>query len=212
MRRVMSDVARVYARIVSMQLRLDGMDAAFAYYRDISTPLVRGQPGSLGVLGAGNRESGSALALSFWSSQEDLERSNGNPAVVAAMTGYAQWMAGPFVVASYDVASGTPPPPATAARWLRATTMLSLPARLEETIATVRNRLQELESIASACQGTMLLTPHIGERVIALEFWSSQAALAASNKRADDQERRLWRAGLLERPPEREALEIFGVF
>ncbi|MGH9173620.1 MAG: hypothetical protein ACRD1H_04655, partial [Vicinamibacterales bacterium] len=140
---MMSAVSKLYARIVSMQLRLDGMDDAFAYFRNVSTPLVRDQPGSLGILGAGNRETGSAWAISFWSSAEDLERSNGNPQVVAAMTGYAQWMTGPFVVASYDVASGSPPSPATTARWLRTTTMLPLPAHFDETIANVRERLAE---------------------------------------------------------------------
>src|SRR5688572_30480970 len=104
----MSLMSQPLARIVSMMLQPESIDFAFDHFRHVSAPLVRGQVGSLGIIGAGNRETGFGCAISFWDARDALERSNANPQVVEAMGGYARWMAGPFRVESYSVISGEP--------------------------------------------------------------------------------------------------------
>lgn len=55
-----------YARIVHIRFRPETVDEALGRFRVDSTPLVRKQPGSLGIVGAASRETGSCYAISFW--------------------------------------------------------------------------------------------------------------------------------------------------
>jgi hypothetical protein len=204
---------RALARIVSMRLRPESIDNAFDHFRNVSAPLVRAQFGSLGILGAGNRESGFSFAISFWETRADLERSNANPAVVEAMGGYAQWMAGPFLVESYTVIGGALPETDAGDlrdRWLRTTSATALPDRLDDVTATFGERLDGARAASPACVGTLLLAPHFGERVLALELWSSRHALASWDAAAQLEDQRLVRAGGVGQPPVRDTLEVFG--
>jgi len=206
---------RALARIVSMTLRPESIDDAFDHFRNASAPLVRAQFGSLGILGAGNRESGFSFAISFWETRGDLERSNANPAVVEAMGGYAQWMAGPFLVESYTVMSGGLPEADAGdvrGRWLRTTSVAAPTERLEDVTAMFEERLEGARAASPACAGTLLLEPHIGQSVLALEFWSSRFALASWDAVAKIEDQRLFRAGSVDQPPVRDTLEVFGQY
>ena len=198
-----------------MLLQHDVMDAAFDYFRDVSAPLVSAQTGALGILGAGNRETGFGCAISFWETRESLERSNAEPRVVEAMGGYAKWMAGPFRVESYSVVSGEPPEPDADSMhrtWLRTTSVLISPERLDDAMTVYEARLATARSVSPACVGALLLSPHIGSRILAIEHWATLAALNAwdANAKVDDQ--RLFRAGSVPEAPVRDRLEVFGVY
>lgn len=206
-------MSRAYARMTSMVIQLDSIAPAFSHFRDVSAPLVRGQAGSLGIFGAGNRESGYACAISFWETLESLEHSNGNPQVVEAMAGYASWMAGPFKVESYTVVSGSVPeagPDNLGGVSLRMTSALTSPDRIADVLASYEARLSQASASSEACFGTLLLSPQIGSRALAFEFWSSRAAASAWDARAKLDDQRLFRAGSVEEPPVRDILEVFG--
>lgn len=195
-----------------MQLQREAMDLAFDYFRDVSAPLVRAQGGSLAILGAGNRESGFGCAISFWETRESLERSNANPKVVEAMGGYARWMAGPFKVESYAVVSGTISafgPDDLRGDWLRLTSVMAPPETLTDVLAGYETRLVDAAA-SRACVGTLLLSPQIGSRVLAIELWSSHAALGSWDAKAKLDDQRLFRSGSVDQPPERDTLEVFG--
>lgn len=203
------------ARITSMMLQRESIDLAFTHFRNASAPLVRGQVGSLSIIGAGNRETGFGCAISFWDTSESLERSNAEPRVVEAMGGYAKWMAGPFRVESYSVVSGEPPEPDhdnMRGTWLRTTSTLASPERLDELLGLYEARLAAARSSSPAFIGAILLTPQIGSRILAIEHWTTLAALNAwdANARIDDQ--RLFRAGSVPEPPVRDRLEVFGLY
>jgi hypothetical protein len=213
--RMMNLMSKPLARMVSMSLQPESVDLAFDHFQNVSAPLVRVQAGSLGIIGAGNRETGFGCAISFWDTPESLERSNAEPRVVAAMGGYAEWMVGPFRVESYSVVSGEPPVPdhdSMQGGWLRTTSALASPERLDELLGVYEARLAAARSASPACVGAILLAPHIGSRILAIEHWTTLAALNAwdANARADDQ--RLFRAERVPEPPVRDRLEVFGLY
>ncbi len=198
-----------------MQLQHESVDAAFTYFQEASAPLVRAQAGSLGILGAGNRASGFGCAISFWETREDLERSNANPRVVEAMGGYAKWMAGPFLVESYGIVSGALPdaePDTMRGTWLRTTSVVTPPERLDELAAVFEARLGNARAISSACNGTLLLSPLIGSRMLAIEFWSSHGPLKLWDAASQREDQRMFREGIVGQPPVRDTLEVFGSY
>lgn len=201
------------ARIVSMALKPGSIEPAFERFGTISTPLVRVQPGSIGILGLARRESPFGYAISFWRSRQDLERSNANPKVVEAMMGYADWMAGPFSVESYDIVAGQSPEPqpdperSTTER-ARMTTAIPRRGRTGEVIASYRDYLTQIDD-QPGCIGTLLLTPLIGQRLVAIELWSSAPPLR-SGPPGPYLDRTAWTGGPLESQPVRETLEVFG--
>jgi hypothetical protein len=208
----MQQEARAFARIVNLKLRPETVDLALARFRDVSTPLVRAQSGSLGILGAADRASGNAYAISCWQSLADLERSNANPAVVEALAGYGAWMAGPITVESFDVIADTLPAPAPASggEWARMTSLVTQPGSEQAALAACWERLERMRAASPACTGTLLLAQHIGQRIIAFELWSARKALAATEAEANYHDQRAWRTGALQEPPAREVLDVFG--
>lgn len=209
----MSQMSRPLARMVSMMLQTESMDLAFKHFREASAPAVRAQPGSLVILGAGNPKTGFGCAISFWDTLESLERSNGNPKVVEAMSGYAQWMAGPFRVESYTVVSGTyPDPDHSPPAWLRMTTATAAPGQLDALLTAYAERLEAARARSAACTWTTLLAPQIGSRMLAVEHWTSLAALNAWDAVAKDADQRLFRSGSVEFPPERDRLDVYEVY
>lgn len=212
----MSQMSQPLARIVSMLLQPESIELAFDHFRDVSAPLVRVQIGSLGIIGAGNRETGFGCAISFWDTPQSLERSNAEPKVVEAMGGYAKWMAGPFRVESHTVVSGEPPEPDAdniRGTWLRTTSVLAAsPQQLDELLAVYAERLAGARSSSPACIGAFLLSSHIGTRILAVEHWTSQTALNAWDVAAKSDDQRLFRAGNVPEPPVRDRLEVFGLY
>jgi hypothetical protein len=208
-------MSRTLARMTSMILQIESMGLAFDHFRDASAPAVREQPGSYAIIGAGNRETGFSCAISFWETLDALERSNGNPRVVEAMSGYGKWMAGPFRVESYTVVSGTYPDPAIdlpSDSWLRITTVTATQKQLDAVLSSYAERLHDAQSKSPSCTWTALLAPKIGSRLLAIEHWTSLAALNTWDASAKDADQRLFRAGGVEAPPERDRLTVFGVY
>ncbi len=204
-----------FARIVSMHLLRESLDSAFDYFRDVSSPLIREQPGSIGILGAGNGESGLSCSISFWDDLDSLERSNSLPRVVDAMGGYAKWMAGAFRVESYSVVQGSvpePQPDTLPGNWMRMTSVAIAPERLDEVLATYESRLAAAHLSSSAITHSMLLAPQIGSRVLAIEFWTSRTALGSWDAAAKLEDQRLFRLRTVEQPPERDLFEVFGYY
>jgi hypothetical protein len=202
-----------YARIVSLRFRPETLATAMAFFRDVSTPLVRKQPGSLSIFGAGNDVTGTTIAISFWETLESLEASNAHPEVVDALMGYAQWIESAFVVEAFDLVYGPvplPEPVAERGEWVRVTQAVPLPGAETEVAQTLRDRLRQVETGARACTSTLLLVQRAGRRVTALEFWSSHDALLGTESRAQTYDARLWRSGLLAAAPTRDTLRVYG--
>jgi len=211
----MSQMSHRFARMTSMMLQPAAMGAAFDHFRDASAPAVRAQPGSLAILGGGNPDTGFGCAISFWETLDSLERSNANPKVVEAMSGYAQWMAGPFRVESYSVTSGSPPDPDVAEppqSWMRMTTATAAPGKLETVLMSYSDRLDQARERSESCVWTTLLAPQIGSRILVIEQWTSLPALLAWEGASKDADQRLFRAEVLETPPVRDRLAVYGLY
>lgn len=196
-----------------MSLLPNTIEPAFDRFSTVSAPLVRIQPGSIGILGAARREPPHGYAISFWETREALERSNANPRVVEAMMGYAEWMAGGFWVESFDIVSGRLPDPWPAAgrssdERARMTAVVPRRGMVDEVVGAYRDYLGQLEK-AFSCIGTLLLMPLIGQRIIALELRSSMPPTRSAVV-APFQDRAAWHNGPLESVPVREILEVFG--
>lgn len=199
-----------YARVVAITFRPETLDEAAERFLGVSTPLVRNLPGSLSIVGGADRRTGSTWSISLWHTREDLERSNADPEVTQALTGYGQWMAGPFSVQSFEVVDMVfpDPDPAATGEFGRVTTLVTQPGCEAEVIAALRDHLARVHERSRECLGTLLMVPHIGQQMIAFELWASRAALEAADARIADQRIRL--PGTVERLPTRETIEIFG--
>lgn len=204
--------APTYARIVNVRFSPKSFAPAFEHFRNVSAPLVTGQHGSLGIFGAANHETGNTWAVSFWATHADLLSSNSPPEVVDAMMVYTQWMTSPFSVHTYDVLNGAfqPPQQSIAGEWARITAVTPEPGHEKAAQAALSERLDRLESRCAGSLGTMLLSQQLGNRLLAIELWSSDAALAASDPEAMTQDQRIRIAVALADLPTREEVEIFG--
>ena len=188
---------------------------AFDHFRNASAPRVVEQAGSLGIIGAGSQQSGFGCAISFWESLDALERSNGVPAVVEAMSGYAQWMASPFKVESYTVVNGEIPAPSPdnlIGTWMRTTTVAPAPNRHGEVEAIYAERLTTTQATNRECFGTFLLALQVGSSLLAIELWNERTALTDWDRSAEVRDQRLFRASAVNQPPLRGTLEIFGLY
>lgn len=203
---------RAFARVVSITFRPDTLELAAERFRDTSAPLVRRQTGSLGIIGGANPTTGNTWAISFWSTRADLERSNADPQVTAALSGYAQWMAGPFSVQSFDVIDmsfpDADPDPAAQGGFGRVTTLAPQPGFEPEVTAALQDYLAQARERSGGRMGTLLLVPHIGHQLLAFELWPSQAAAPSDSARIEDH--RIRHPSTVERPPAREMIEMFG--
>lgn len=207
----MAPQPHAYARIVSIRFRPETIDLARDRFRDVSAPLVRVQEGSLGILGAADRASGRTYAISFWRTSDDLERSNANPQVVEALTGYAAWMTSPFAVESFAVVSGALPAAGrSVAESARLTAVSAGPDTIDDVIATFDRRLARVEASFPECAGSVILRQLVGFRGIAVELWTSRDALVESDLDAQLEERRMVRDGILPGPITHDLLEVFG--
>jgi hypothetical protein len=208
------DVTGLFARLVSIRFRPDSLDDAMERFRTVSGPLVRVQTGSLGIMGFANRVNCSVFALSIWQTQEALQNSNANPDVIQALADYSSWMAGPFVVESYRVVRGGIPAPGTATNCdvrMRIVSASISPERLNSAIAMVSDRLDEAFAMSRWCVGSLLLSPMVGNKVIAVEYWTNPAAAAASEARVQALDQKLRRSNLFQGPIQRELTDLFGV-
>lgn len=191
------------------------IELAFGHFRSASAPAVVEQAGSLGIIGAGSRQSGYGCAISFWESLDALERSNASPRVIEAMGGYAQWMASPFKVESYNIVSGEIPasgPDNLIGTWMRTTTVAPATNRHSEVEAIYAERLNTTRTTNPECFGIFLLALQVGSSLLAIELWNERTALTAWDKSAEVRDQRLFRTGAVNQPPLRGALEIFGLY
>jgi|GEM_PF-2470460 len=204
-----------FARIVNIRLYPESFDQAFEHFRNVSAPLIARQQGSLGMLGAANHVTGTTWAISLWHTHADLLNSNSPPDVVEAMMAYTQWMIGSFAVQTYNILHGKialPDPNATANEWARITTVIPDPNSVDDAIASLRRRLVRLETRYAGSRGTLLLSQTLGNRLIAIELWSSADTLAASDPEAMSQDQRIRIDVPLHSLPVRDEVEVFGRF
>jgi hypothetical protein len=202
-----------FARIVNIRFAPESFAPAFEHFRDVSAPLVLAQSGSRGILGAGSHATGNTWTISFWQTRADLDYSNSPPAVVEAMAVYTQWMISPFSVQTYAILQGQITEPDTegaAGEWARITTVIPEPNQAEAAIAALRERLTRLETRCAGSRGTLLMAQQAGNRLIAIELWSSAGTLAASDPEAMSQDQHIRVTVPLQGSPLREEAEVFG--
>lgn len=180
-------------------------------FRTVSSPLVRKQAGSVGIFGGGNTTTGSTYSISVWDTHSALENSNAVPEVVEAMAGYAEWMAGHFVVESFEIVTGVivgPFPQSDESLWCRVSITSSVPGHSPAALESFSARLDQVRALSTACVGTALLSPLVGSKLVALEYWTDHHDLVASEPRVAAIDQRLHRAGLFQSPTVRDLIEI----
>jgi hypothetical protein len=67
---------RVFSRVNSLQTAPDRIADVARVVRDIVHPGIRGEPGYVGYIVLGDRETGRALGVTLWESEEARERSD----------------------------------------------------------------------------------------------------------------------------------------
>lgn len=207
------DVNGTFARLVSLRLRPEEIEHGMERFKGVSAPLVRAQKGSLGIFGAGNRSSGSVCALSFWDSRDALERSNANPAVIEALAGYSDWMVSSFVVEGYAVVSGQMLPPAShdSPTWMTLVSATIRPGRLDEGVAALSKRLDRVQDVSRSFAGSLLLSPLVGNRIVAFEYWAIDPGITSIEQVVSGIDQRISRSSAFQSPIQREVFEVFEI-
>ena len=174
---------RGYVRVTNMRFEPQNADAAIERFWSVSAPIVLSQDGAISIVGGINRETGVGVALSFWTSVEALQMSNAAPAIFGALPGYAPWMSGGYTVETYDLVRGEPIPRETST---------GLTARIFTVAADEHTGAQAIETLDAwisvsgqqrGCVATLLLAPHMGAKVVAVELWRSARAIAVGDAR-----------------------------
>ncbi len=62
----------LFARLITLPVQADNIDAALTVYKEEYLPLLQAQPGFLQVIWLANRDSGTGWGMSFWSAREQM--------------------------------------------------------------------------------------------------------------------------------------------
>ncbi len=62
----------LFARLITLPVQADNIDAALTVYKEEYLPLLQAQPGFLQVIWLANRDSGAGWGMSFWSAREQM--------------------------------------------------------------------------------------------------------------------------------------------
>lgn len=174
---------RGYVRMTTLRVRPEASRLALDRFLSLSTPRVTELPGAISIVGGGNLEKGAGISFSFWDSVEALEQSSGDPETVEVLAGYAAWMAGPYTVESFVLVRGDPlsrlDGPERVARIL---SVIADAGDVDLALDTLDEWLAHSEA-QRGCDATLLLSPLMGTRVVAVEIWRSARAIAATDAR-----------------------------
>jgi len=169
--------------VTTLRVRPEASRLALDRFLSLSSPVVSQLPGAIAIVGGGNLETGAGIAFSFWDSLEALERSSGDPDTVDILAGYAAWMAGPYTVESFVLVRGDPVLPAGGSeRVARVFSIIADAGDVELALDTLDEWLAQSEA-QRGCDATLLLSPLMGTRVVAVEIWRSARAISATDAR-----------------------------
>jgi heme-degrading monooxygenase HmoA len=93
----------MHARITTVQLRPDTVDASIGIYQQEILPVITAQPGYQGVYFFTDRASGNGVSITIWASEADAQAYESSGTYRQLVAKLAANFAAPPTLATYDV-------------------------------------------------------------------------------------------------------------
>jgi len=93
----------MHARITTVQLRPDTVDASIGIYQQEILPVITAQPGYQGVYFFTDRASGNGVSITIWTSEADAQAYESSGTYRQLVAKLAANFAAPPTLATYDV-------------------------------------------------------------------------------------------------------------
>jgi heme-degrading monooxygenase HmoA len=93
----------MHARVTTVQLRPDTVDASIDLYQREILPVITAQPGYQGVYLFTDRASGNGVSITLWASEADAQAYESSGTYRQLVAKLAANFAGPPTLATYDV-------------------------------------------------------------------------------------------------------------
>lgn len=95
----------MYARVTTVHLRPDKLDVARQLFREAMAPAIHLRYGSKGLLYLADSESGKALVITLWDSQDDMAEVYDSPSFQDSLVAMGAIMTAEPIVDTFDMAS-----------------------------------------------------------------------------------------------------------
>jgi heme-degrading monooxygenase HmoA len=93
----------MHARVTTVQLRPDTLDASIDLYQQEILPVIKAQPGYQGVYLFTDRASGNGVSITLWTSEADAQAYETSGIYRQLVAKLASNFAAPPTLATYDV-------------------------------------------------------------------------------------------------------------
>lgn len=93
----------MYARVVTIQMKPGSMDEGASIYENSIVPAMQEQPGFKGTTLLANEETNTALSISSWETEADMQAGEASGYLQAQFAKVAPHLAGPPATEHYEV-------------------------------------------------------------------------------------------------------------
>jgi heme-degrading monooxygenase HmoA len=93
----------MHARVTTVQLRPDTLDASIGLYQQEIVPIITAQPGYQGVYLFTDRATGNGVSITLWTSEADAQVYESSGTYRQLVAKLAPNFAAPATLATYDV-------------------------------------------------------------------------------------------------------------
>jgi len=93
----------MYARVVSIQMKSGSMDEGASIYENSIVPAMREQPGFKGTTLLANEETNTAISISSWETEADMQAGEASGYLQAQFAKAGPLMASPPATEHYEV-------------------------------------------------------------------------------------------------------------
>jgi hypothetical protein len=175
----------VYARSTTIQAQPLSVDIGIAHVRDVVMPALQGIDGYVGLSLLVDRQSGTCIATSSWTS---LERMRASAEPVAPVRDRASMMFdGSARVEEWDIALLHRDHPSHEGACVRATWLKVVPDQLSRSLDFYRTSvLPELENLDGFCSASLMVDHPACRRAVSCSTFDSMDAMARNRDRATE--------------------------
>jgi heme-degrading monooxygenase HmoA len=93
----------MHARVTTVQLRPDTLDASIGLYQQEILPVIKAQPGNQGIYLFTDRTTGNGVSITLWTSEADAQAYETTGTYRQLVAKLAPNFAAPPTLATYDV-------------------------------------------------------------------------------------------------------------
>jgi heme-degrading monooxygenase HmoA len=160
------------------------LDEAADWVRETVVPLGDDAPGHRGVLLVADRATGRSTTFTFWDSADDMRASEEHGQRLRA-AGTSELDARVVDVNRYEILLDERHLPSDALGYVRITTLRGDPARIDDALVYLREKVRPVADGLDGSRGMLALADRANGTDVTLTFWETAEAMRTSEDVAD---------------------------